>query len=64
MKMTNRNILKIRENLESFRVPIFATGPEKNGFNLGYKRNFQEIFGENIFKALLPIPTTFVCRIT
>jgi palmitoyltransferase len=44
--------------LESFRAPIFADGPQKEGFNLGYKQNFQEIFGKNISKALIPISTT------
>lgn len=46
--------------LESFRSPIFATGPEKDGFHLGGKRNFQQIFGLNFFKALVPISTTCV----
>jgi palmitoyltransferase len=44
--------------LESFRAPIFSNGPQKEGFNLGSKRNFQEIFGENLLKAILPIFTT------
>jgi palmitoyltransferase len=44
--------------LESFRAPIFANGPQKEGFNLGNKRNFQEIFGTNFLKAILPIFTT------
>lgn len=44
--------------LESFRSPIFANGPEKNGFNLGWKRNYQEIFGENLLRGLIPISTT------
>ena len=44
--------------LESFRAPIFANGPQKEGFNLGTQRNFQEIFGTNFFKAFLPIFTT------
>ncbi|CAF3659884.1 unnamed protein product [Rotaria sp. Silwood1] len=35
----------------SFRAPIFASGPQKEGFDLGWKRNFQETFGTNIFKA-------------
>jgi palmitoyltransferase len=44
--------------LESFRAPIFADGPQKDGFNLGYKQNFQEIFGKKLLSALIPIPTT------
>jgi hypothetical protein len=49
---------KNRTTLESFRAPIFANGPQKEGFNLGSQRNFQEIFGTNFFKAFLPIFTT------
>jgi len=49
---------KNRTTLESFRSPIFANGPQKNGFNLGWKRNYQEIFGENLLRGLIPISTT------
>ena len=44
--------------LESFRAPMFANGPQREGFNLGSQRNFQEIFGTDFFKAFLPISTT------
>jgi len=47
-----------RTTIESYRSPIFATGPEKDGFHLGTKRNFQEIFGFNFFRSFLPIFTT------
>jgi len=49
---------KNRTTVESFRAPIFVNGPQKEGFNLGSKRNYQEIFGDNILKALIPISTT------
>lgn len=49
---------KNRTTLESFRAPIFANGPQKEGFNLGSERNFQEIFGRDLWKAFFPIPTT------
>jgi len=49
---------KNRTTVESFRAPIFADGPQKEGFNLGSKQNFQEIFGKKLIPALLPIPTT------
>jgi len=49
---------KNRTTLESFRAPIFANGPQKEGFNLGCKRNYQEIFGTSFFKSILPISTT------
>lgn len=49
---------KNRTTLESFRAPIFANGPQKEGFNLGCKENFHEIFGKNLLRALIPIYTT------
>ncbi|KAI3386779.1 hypothetical protein SNEBB_008863 [Seison nebaliae] len=50
---------KNRSTLESFRAPIFATaGPDANGFNLGWRENFKEIFGNDKFLALLPIRTS------
>ncbi|CAF3524435.1 unnamed protein product [Adineta steineri] len=49
---------KNRTTIESFRAPIFESGPQKEGFNLGWKRNFQEIFGTKFFKAIIPISTT------
>ncbi|KAG8199148.1 hypothetical protein JTE90_015982 [Oedothorax gibbosus] len=44
-----------RSTLESFRPPIFLTGPDKDGFSLGRKANFAEIFGEVRSKWLLPV---------
>jgi len=49
---------KNRTTLESFRAPIFVDGPQREGFNLGYKQNFQEIFGKKLLPALIPISTT------
>ena len=49
---------KNRTTLESFRAPIFANGPQKDGFHLGCKQNFQEIFGKRLLPALIPISTT------
>jgi hypothetical protein len=54
----NDNLTNVFLFIESFRAPIFANGPQKEGFNLGSQRNFQEIFGTNFFKAFLPIFTT------
>ncbi|XP_065165248.1 palmitoyltransferase ZDHHC20-A isoform X5 [Atheta coriaria] len=47
-----------RTTLEAFRAPIFFTGPDKNGFNLGRKKNFIEVFGEKPRLWLLPVFTT------
>ncbi|XP_052282205.1 palmitoyltransferase ZDHHC15B-like isoform X2 [Dreissena polymorpha] len=46
---------KNRSTLESFRSPIFQSGPDKNGFSLGKYNNFIEIFGEN--KLMWFVPT-------
>ncbi|CAF4360119.1 unnamed protein product, partial [Adineta steineri] len=37
---------------------MFADGPQKEGFNLGWKQNFQEIFGKDLLGAFIPISTT------
>jgi hypothetical protein len=49
---------KNRTTLESFRAPIFADGPQKDGFNLGCRQNYQEIFGMNFLHALIPVTTS------
>ncbi|CAF3482421.1 unnamed protein product [Rotaria sp. Silwood1] len=51
-------IVKNRTTVESHRAPIFANGPQKDGFDLGWKENIQEIFGSNLLEALIPIYTT------
>lgn len=42
---------------EAFRTPIFRSGPDKNGFNLGRLHNFQAVFGDDKRLWLLPIFT-------
>jgi len=39
---------------EAFQTPILVTGPDKNGFNLGCRRNFLEIFGDDRRLWLVP----------
>jgi len=51
-------IIKNRSTLESFRGPIFISGVDKNGFNLGSKENVKQVFGNNLPKAFLPIQTS------
>lgn len=52
-------ISRNRSTLETFRIPLFNRyGPDKNGFNLGARRNFREIFGDQPHLWLLPIWST------
>ncbi|KAL1131362.1 hypothetical protein AAG570_010979 [Ranatra chinensis] len=44
-----------RSTLETFRAPIFMTGPDKNGFSLGKYNNFREVFGDQKSLWFLPI---------
>lgn len=43
--------------IEAFRAPIFYSGPDKHGFNLGAYANFQEVFGDNPKLWFIPINT-------
>lgn len=47
-----------RTTIEQLRPPLFETGPDKDGFNLGKYANFLEIFGEDMKKWFLPIFTS------
>ncbi|XP_022902148.1 palmitoyltransferase ZDHHC2 isoform X2 [Onthophagus taurus] len=51
-------VLQNRTTLEAFRAPIFQTGPDKQGFDLGKYNNFREIFGVKPKLWILPIPTS------
>uniref|UniRef100_A0A8C4QY86 Palmitoyltransferase n=1 Tax=Eptatretus burgeri TaxID=7764 RepID=A0A8C4QY86_EPTBU len=48
-------ISKNRSTLEAFRAPIFRNGPDKNGFNLGFKKNVQQVFGDQWKYWFLPV---------
>lgn len=44
---------------ESFRAPIFQSGPDKNGFSLGKFNNFTEVFGVDRKLWFLPVFTRY-----
>eukprot|EP00069_Balaena_mysticetus_P008668 bmy_19766T0 len=44
-----------KTTLEAFCTPVFTSGPEKNGFNLGFIKNIQQVFGDNKKFWLIPI---------
>ncbi|XP_068601120.1 palmitoyltransferase ZDHHC20-A-like [Brachionichthys hirsutus] len=46
---------KNRTTIEAFRAPVFTSGPDKNGFSLGFKRNVAEVFGEQAKLWLIPV---------
>ncbi|XP_053129359.1 palmitoyltransferase ZDHHC15 [Hemicordylus capensis] len=47
-----------RSTLEAFSPPVFQNGPDKNGFNLGFVKNLQQVFGEEKRLWLLPIESS------
>ncbi|XP_057616398.1 palmitoyltransferase ZDHHC15 [Chionomys nivalis] len=44
-----------KTTLEAFCTPVFTSGPEKNGFNLGFIKNIQQVFGDNKKFWLIPV---------
>ncbi|XP_064608537.1 palmitoyltransferase ZDHHC20-B-like isoform X2 [Liolophura sinensis] len=52
-------VMHNRSTLESFRSPVFRSGPDKDGFGLGKKANFIEIFGDSKKGWFLPIFSSF-----
>ncbi|XP_063285894.1 palmitoyltransferase ZDHHC20 [Pelobates fuscus] len=49
---------KNRSTIEAFRAPTFRSGPEKNGFSLGFSKNLSEVFGDQKKYWLLPVFTS------
>ena len=47
--------LKLYLCVEAFSTPVFQNGPDKNGFNHGFVKNLQQVFGEEKKLWLLPI---------
>ncbi|XP_029957377.1 palmitoyltransferase ZDHHC20-like [Salarias fasciatus] len=46
---------KNRTTIEAFRAPVFANGPDKNGFSLGFSRNVAEVFGDQAKHWFFPV---------
>lgn len=44
-------------SLEAFSAPVFVSGPDRNGFNVGVRRNVQQILGEDRRLWLIPVFT-------
>ena len=52
---------KITIKLSEFaRPPILECGPLKKAYDLGAKKNFKQVFGNEVWKWPLPIPSRFV----
>lgn len=47
-----------RTTLESFRAPIFESGSDKHGYDLGYCENLKEVFGDDPEMWLIPVNTS------
>ncbi|XP_025022029.1 palmitoyltransferase ZDHHC15 isoform X2 [Python bivittatus] len=44
-----------RSTLEAFSAPVFSSGPDKNGFSVGFVKNLQQVFGEEKRLWLFPV---------
>lgn len=51
-------VINNRTTLETFRAPIFRTGPDKHGFDRGFSNNLKDVFGDDPKKWFLPIGST------
>ncbi|XP_068596272.1 palmitoyltransferase ZDHHC2 [Brachionichthys hirsutus] len=47
-------VCKNRSTLEAVRSPVFRHGTDKNGFSLGFSKNFHQVFGDEL--KYWPIP--------
>lgn len=50
-------VARNRTTLEVFKPAVFAQGPDRNGFDLGCKKNVRDTLGKNPATWLLPVGT-------
>jgi len=46
-----------KSTLESFRAPIFRSGPDKDGYHIGKMNNIMEVFGDRKSLWIFPVRT-------
>ncbi|MBN3295322.1 ZDH15 Palmitoyltransferase, partial [Amia calva] len=51
-------VAKNRSTLEAFSSPVFQTGPDRNGFNVGFRKNLQQVFGEDKKYWFIPVSSS------
>ncbi|XP_037069822.1 palmitoyltransferase ZDHHC15B-like isoform X2 [Pollicipes pollicipes] len=51
-------VLRNQSTLETFRPPVFQSGPDKRGFSMGRYNNFCDVFGDTKLKWFLPLATS------
>lgn len=47
-------IFKVLFHSEAVRAPVFRHGTDKNGFSLGFSKNFRQVFGDEV--KYWPVP--------
>lgn len=48
-------VFENRTTLESFRPPVFTSGTDKKGYDIGACNNFKEVFGNDVVWWFIPI---------
>lgn len=58
-RFNHENILthSLLSSLEAFSAPVFVGGPDKNGFNVGLRKNLEQVFGEDRRLWVIPVFT-------
>ncbi|XP_049602974.1 palmitoyltransferase ZDHHC15B [Syngnathus scovelli] len=51
-------VAKNRSTLEAFSAPVFVNGPDRHGFNVGVRKNLQQVFGKDRRLWFIPVFTS------